>query len=68
MARVVSRPSGSGWFKAYEVISIDGQLLAQLQPDEKQSPWAEKETVFTLEVLEITPPRGRGAGKRRRAY
>jgi len=64
-ARVVSRPSGKGWFKAYEVLSEDGQLLAQLNPEERGASWADTEALFTVEVVKITPPRGRARGGRR---
>lgn len=63
-ARVISRPTGSGWFKAHEVLSEDGQLLAQLNAEEKRAEWAKLEAVFSVEVVNIIPPGGRSRTRR----
>ena len=47
---MTSRPSGSGWFRAYEIYSEEGALLSQLTQDEKSSSWAQEETRFQIEV------------------
>ena len=67
VARVFARPSGSGWFRAFSIYSDQGRMVSQLTHDEKASSWANEETAFDVEVLKITPPRGRESGRARRS-